>query len=236
MPGRLIRAAFSARRLSQATSILRKPIQATSVLHGLIQVILRRMVQAAWRQQGPRHTVRYAVPVFAVLLLSACGDPSGSSQTAPPPQALNAQAVGHYCGMNLTEHTGPKGQILLRDKAQPVWFSTIREVFAYTILPEEPKAILAIYVQDMGQADATGNPPDDAWINARDAYFLIESRAVGGMGAPDALPFARQDDANAYAARYGGRIVSFRDMPEDYALRAGASTPPHAEEPSGTTP
>lgn len=152
------------------------------------------------------------------LLLAACdgGAPSGPP---PPPQALTDLAIGHYCGMNLTEHIGPKGQILLRDQDNAVWFSTIREVFAYTLLPEEPKTIEAIYVQDMSQADSHGNPPVDAWIDAHAAYFLIDSSAVGGMGAPDALPFAHTEDAQAYAQRYGGRVVSFQDMPEDYVLR-----------------
>ncbi len=168
--------------------------------------------------------------LLAAALLAACGGAPGDGRGAPPPQAMTEEAVGHYCGMNLDEHIGPKGQILLRDREAPVWFSTIREVFAYTLLPEEPKAILAIYVQDMGRADADGNPPADAWIEARSAHFLIESQAVGGMGAPDALPFARSDDALAFAARHGGRVVSFQDMPEDYVLRSSAPASPLAGE------
>ncbi|MFT0531255.1 nitrous oxide reductase accessory protein NosL [Castellaniella hirudinis] len=161
---------------------------------------------------------RALAAALAGLLLAACG---GGSPSGPPPApvALTDDAVGHYCGMHLTEHIGPKGQILLRDQTRAVWFSTVREVFAYQLLPEEPKTIVAIYVQDMGQADAQGNPPDDAWIDARQAHYLIESHAVGGMGAPDALPFARPEDAQAYAQRYGGRVVGFGDMPEDYILR-----------------
>ncbi|WP_322997221.1 nitrous oxide reductase accessory protein NosL [Castellaniella sp.] len=165
-----------------------------------------------------------AAAMAGCLLLAACG---GSAPSGPPPepQLLTDQAVGHYCGMNLTEHIGPKGQILLRDQDQAVWFSTIREVFAYTLLPEEPKTIVAIYVQDMGQADPNGNPPADAWIDARTAHFLIESRAVGGMGAPDALPFARSEDAQAFAQRHGGRVLSFQDVPEDYILRYQEPSP-----------
>lgn len=170
------------------------------------------------------------------LLLGACGG-AGDSNTPPPaPQALTSQAVGHYCGMNLDEHIGPKGQILLRDQTRAVWFSTIREVFAYTLLPEEPKTIIAIYVQDMGRADAHGNPPADAWIDARQAHFLIESRAVGGMGAPDALPFAQLGQAQGYQQRYGGRIVSFQHMPEDYVLRYLDPATARTDTPSAPAP
>ncbi|CAM5778535.1 nitrous oxide reductase accessory protein NosL [Castellaniella caeni] len=172
------------------------------------------------------------------LLLGACGGADDRHTPPPAPQALTSQAVGHYCGMNLDEHVGPKGQILLRDESRAVWFSTIREVFAYTLLPEEPKTITAIYVQDMGRADAHGNPPADAWIDAHQAYFLIESRAVGGMGAPDALPFAQLDQAQAYQQQYGGRIVNFKTMPEDYVLRyldpgAASTDTPSAPAPAG---
>ncbi|WP_276809182.1 nitrous oxide reductase accessory protein NosL [Castellaniella defragrans] len=177
---------------------------------------------------GSAMRTRAARLLGAALLaavLAGCGDGGVTSSLPPSPVAMTDDAVGHYCGMNLYEHIGPKGQILLRDRDVPVWFSTIRELFAYTILPEEPKAILALYVQDMGRAGPDGNPPADAWIDARTAHYLIESNAVGGMGAPDALPFARLEDARAYAERYGGRIVGFKDMPEDYVLRAPELSP-----------
>ncbi|MFC4299651.1 nitrous oxide reductase accessory protein NosL [Castellaniella hirudinis] len=168
-------------------------------------------------------------------LLAGCGGRQDASSPPPTPVAMTDEAVGHYCGMNLYEHIGPKGQILLRDRDVPVWFSTIREVFAYTILPEEPKTVLAIYVQDMGRAGADGNPPADAWIDATTAHYLIESGAVGGMGAPDALPFARLEDARAFAERHGGRIVSFQNMPEDYVLRAPELAPRADLEPVGAS-
>ena len=182
------------------------------------------------------NTSRAARLIGAVLLsalLAGCGNGGGASSSPPSPVAMTDQAVGHYCGMNLYEHIGPKGQILLRDRDVPVWFSTIREVFAYTILPEEPKTILAIYVQDMGRAGPDGNPPADAWIDARTPHYLIESGAVGGMGAPDALPFSRLADAQAYAARHGGRLVGFKDMPEDYVLRTPELTTSADREPVG---
>ena len=179
-----------------------------------------------------RRVLRVGAAVLAVLL-AGCSGQQDSPTSPPPPVAMTQEATGHYCGMNLYEHIGPKAQILLRGQDHPVWFTTIREVFAYTLLPEEPKTIVAIYVQDMGRAGTDGNPPADAWIEARSAHFLIESSAVGGMGAPDALPFARIDDARTYAARHGGRIVRFQDMPEDYVLRAPELAPAADRQPAG---
>ena len=107
---------------------------------------------------------------FTILALSAC---SKQENTPPPaPQQISDSAVGHYCSMNLTEHNGPKAQIFLNGKPdKPVWFSTIKQMFGYTKLPEEPKGIHAIYVTDMGKVKDWEKPNADAeWIDAKKAY------------------------------------------------------------------
>lgn len=151
------------------------------------------------------------------LALSACG---GDEPAAPPPspQAVSADAVGHYCGMTLKDHAGPKGQIFVRGRAAPVWFSSIKQVFAYTLLPEEPKGLAAIYVNDMAAAGPDGAADLKAWVDARQAFYVIGSRFVGGMGAEDAMPFSDQARALAFAQANGGRVVRFADVPEDYVF------------------
>ena len=173
------------------------------------------------------------------MLLGACGDGSRGNEPPPPPlAAIPKDAVGHYCGMFLFEHKGPKGQILLRDTEQPVWFSTIREVFAYTLSPEEPKTVVAIYVQDMARMSADGQFPEQAWINAREAWYVIKSRYVGGMGAQDALPFGNEAAAQAFRQQYGGDVVRFDTMPEEYIFGAdiSLSDPPEAGVPAAGVP
>lgn len=168
--------------------------------------------------------LRLAAALALALTLAACG--SGASDVPPPPpSALTANATGHFCTMNLSEHIGPKGQIHLRDNKETVWLSDVTQVFAFTLLPEEAKTITAIYVQDMARADAQGNPPDDAWIDARSAHYVIRSEFVGGMGAPDALPFADLEQARDFVARHGGEIVRFDTMPEDYVFGPQPQTP-----------
>ena len=88
-----------------------------------------------------RHQI---VTLMLAALLAGCSGEPDAPIPPPSPVAMTQEAVGHYCGMNLYEHIGPKGQILLRGQNDPVWFTTIREVFAYTLLPEEPKTIAAI--------------------------------------------------------------------------------------------
>ena len=177
------------------------------------------------------------VPLCLGLALAGCGgDPGGGRPPPPPHTAIPEDATGHYCGMFMFEHKGPKGQILLRDREEPVWFTTIREVFAYTHLPEEPRAIAATYVQDMGRIRPDHSFPDDAWVNAHTAWYLIKSRYIGGMGIHDALPFSDPAAARPYQQAYGGDIVAFRDVPQDYIFGPGEPPPeptPEARPPAG---
>lgn len=152
-----------------------------------------------------------------LLALSACG---GDEPAAPPPapQAVSAEAVGHYCGMMLLDHAGPKGQVFVKGRAAPVWFSSIKQVFAYTLLPEEPKGLAAIYVNDMAAAGPDGAADLKAWVDARQAFYVINSSFIGGMGAEDAMPFSDQARAQAFAQAHGGSVVRFADVPEDYVF------------------
>ncbi|MBO9357446.1 copper resistance protein CopZ [Bordetella petrii] len=161
-----------------------------------------------------------------VLLLAgvaACGGEDRQAAAPPSPQAVTVEAVGHYCGMALSEHTGPKGQIFLDGRDTPVWFSAIKQVFAYTVLPEEPKTIRAIYVNDMAGAERGQAPDPDAWIDARQAYYAIETRYIGGMGAEDAMPFGQRAQAEAFAQAHGGRVATFDEVPDSYIF---AQQPP----------
>jgi len=180
--------------------------------------------------------LRPAACAVLLALLAACGGDDRQAASAPPPAAITVDAVGHYCGMALNEHVGPKGQIFLDGRDTPVWFSTVKQVFAYTVLPEEPKTIRAIYVNDMAGAERGAAPDPAAWIDARRAYYVIEGGYIGGMGAEDALPFGRRDQAEVFAQAHGGRVVAFHDMPESYIFSYDAPPPAPAPDSPGSTP
>jgi len=155
--------------------------------------------------------------LLGLLLVAACGE----EQTAkvPAPAELTRDAIGHYCNMIVEDHHGPKGQIYLADSDKPVWFSSVRDTIAFTLLPEEPKKIAAIYVNDMGRA-AWDKPEAGTWIEATTAWYVIGSDRRGGMGAPEAVPFAERDAAEAFTVTYGGTVVAFADIPESEILGA----------------
>ena len=141
---------------------------------------------------------------FTLIALAACSKQDNSPP--PAPQQISDSAVGHYCSMNLTEHNGPKAQIFLNGKPDK--------------LPEEPKGIHAIYVTDMGKVKDWEKPnADTEWIDAKKAYYVIESSFIGGMGAEDALPFADKAQAEKFAKEKGGRVVGFAEMPDEYIFK-----------------
>lgn len=165
-------------------------------------------------------TSRTILPgLLLVSLLAMAGCSPKEPVPAPPPQEISLDAVGHYCSMNLVEHAGPKGQIFIEGRSEPVWFTTIKQVFAYTLLPEEPKAINGIYVNDMGKSNNWNQPDTGAWIDARKAWYVIESDYVGGMGSEDAVPFGEKAQAQSFSAKHGGRVVAYSDVPEEYVWR-----------------
>src|SRR5690606_19666211 len=159
----------------------------------------------------------FFVVALAGMGLSAC---EGDAPPAAPPPAAEAplEATGHYCGMLLSEHAGPKGQIHLASRGEPLWFTSVRDTIAFLRLPEEPRDITAIYVNDMGRAQQWDQPGPGTWIRLEEALLVIESDRVGGMGAPEAVPFSDRAAAEAYVGEHGGRILRLAEIPDDYVL------------------
>ena len=161
----------------------------------------------------------YFKPAALVLLaiLSACREPDARAPL-PSPVAMTEEAVGHYCNMNILEHSGPKAQIHLAGVDHPVWFSQVRDAVAFLRSPEEHFDPLVVYVHDMEKAQSWDRPGDGAWLDARDAYFVIGSRKTGGMGAPEVIPFGREKAAQAFVSKHGGQAVRLDEIPDDYVL------------------
>lgn len=156
--------------------------------------------------------------LVALLGLAACGEDE-TATAPPPPVTLTQDAVGHFCGMTLSEHSGPKGQALLRGREdRPVWFSSARDAIAFTHLAEAPKTIQAIYVSDMAKAASWDDPGASNWVEARSAVFVLGSSRRGGMGADEAVPFSDRSAAERFAAEHGGRVLAFAEVPRDWAL------------------
>ena len=150
------------------------------------------------------------------MLLSAC------SVEVPPAQPVEPVA-GTVCtldGMSLADYPGPKAQIFYDNEA-PVFFCDTVEMFAMLLGPEGRRHIRAVFTQDMAKADWTH--PQGHWIDARSALYVFGSNRKGSMGATFAA-FAQRADAEAFVARYGGKVLGFSEVTPDMAdLRGGAA-------------
>ncbi len=155
--------------------------------------------------------------MLACLLLAGCGD--RPAQDPPPaPARIARDAVGHYCGMIVVDHPGPKAQIWLAGAKAPLWFSSVRDGIAFTMLAEESRAIRAFYVNDMSRARDWQSPPAQSWMAAADAWYVLDSRRRGGMGAAETVPFSDPVAARAFVKAHGGEIVRFDAIARDDVL------------------
>jgi len=155
---------------------------------------------------------RTVLAMLMALLTVSCSDKQSS--IVPDAQELTRDAVGYFCGMTVLDHNGPKGQVFLTDREQPLWFTSVRDTIAFTRLPGEPKNIAAIYVTDIGRA-SWDQPEPGTWIDARKAFYVIGSDRVGGMQAPEVAPFGNRKDAEQFMQQHGGKIYTFDTLPRD---------------------
>lgn len=159
---------------------------------------------------------RLPLIAFAALGLAACQD---EVATLPAPVDMTAEAVGHYCQMNILEHTGPKAQIHLAGLYAPLFFSQVRDAIAYQRMPEQQYEIVAIYVSDMGDTNATWDDPGISnWVLADEAHYVWGSTVVGGMGVPELVPFSSQATAQAFVAEHRGEVVNLADVSDEDVL------------------
>ena len=165
-----------------------------------------------------RHSLRIktlALPLVFLSLVAAC-----TREQSPP--AAQEVASGTACaldGMLLNDYPGPKAQIHYGDGTTEFFCDTV-EMFSLLLRPESRRRVLAVYTQDMGQAD--WRQPRGHWIDARAAYFVQGGRLKGSMG-PTFATFAHQQDAEAFARKHGGKVLRFDQVAPDMAdLRGGA--------------
>ena len=155
--------------------------------------------------------------VSLLPILAACGDKM-SETPIPSPITLTQEAAGHYCQMVILDHAGPKAQMFVADLLHPLWFSQVRDGLAKVKSEERSSEILVLYVNDMGAAESWEQPGADNWIQADSAYFVVGSDAVGGMGAPEYVPFADKNQAEQFVAERGGEIIRFSDISAEAVL------------------
>jgi copper chaperone NosL len=156
-------------------------------------------------------------------LMTACNEEDRKA-SMPAPQEVTDTAIGQFCGMALNEHPGPKGQIFIVGDNKPFWFASEHDAIAFTMLPEMPKNVAAIYVSDMARARDWARPEPGSWVDAHQAMFVIGSARRSGMDTNEAIPFGNVEAARRFAAVNGGQVVPLNEVPQSYILASGGSS------------
>ena len=156
---------------------------------------------------------RFTPTLVAILLLAACGKPP----EAPQPREIDKETACVLDGMLLADFPGPKAQIHY-EQGEPDFFCDTNEMFSILLRPEEKKRVVGVYTQDMGRADWAR--PEDNWIDARTAFYVVGSKMMGSMG-PTIGAFATEAAAKAFASQHGGKVLRFEQVTLDMADLSG---------------
>jgi copper chaperone NosL len=175
----------------------------------------------------PRRTVLAGASAGAAASVAGCL--GGDGDAAPAAIAIKDAASCDVCGMVISKHPGPAGEIYWADAAPenrdpPFWFDALKQCFFphYFEGVDAGRELSAAYVTDYSAVDYAVSTEDgetyisshtaaDAFAPAKSVSYVVESDVTGAMG-PDFVPFSDASDADAFAAEYGGSVVDFEDV------------------------
>ena len=165
-------------------------------------------------------TLRYTLFSAALCVLaglSACGD---KAETAVVAVEIDPATTCDLDGMLLADFPGPKAQIHFKNEAKPTFYCDTVEMFNTLLKPEQVKPIRAVMVQNMGKAD--WDQPRGNWFDARSGIYVLGSKRKGSMG-PTIASFAQEADAQAFAAKHGGKVLRFGQITRDMVDLSGGA-------------
>ncbi|MBU0673078.1 MAG: nitrous oxide reductase accessory protein NosL [Proteobacteria bacterium] len=143
--------------------------------------------------------------LFLLVLLAPCSTPAG---TAKVPQVDHPIVKPHVyskhgrcvnCGMKLNMWARTRHSFTLTDGEYHV--CSIHCVADLTLQKQQPPkdVQVALYLEP------------ETMIKADQAWYLVNSSATGTMSAVSKIAFASEEAARAFAANYGGTIMSFTE-------------------------
>ena len=150
---------------------------------------------------------------ISVTSLMFCSDKAEQAQMLHQAVAMESGDECHLCGMLITRFDGPKGEVFRKEQSEQVFkFCSTRDMFSYYLDPENKRNVSQMLVHDMSKMPWGSNSIDDKYfIDAKTAWFVAGSEKTGAMGKTLAS-FSQQKDAKAFAAEFGGQVLSFEDV------------------------
>ncbi len=169
-----------------------------------------------------RVTLRSTGLLFAFMfIISACSERESTQHTQLPVAITDADEC-HVCGMIINNFPGPKGEAYVRGRLTPLKFCSTRELFAYLLQPESRTVTGSVYVHDMATTSWT-HPVDNNFIDARNAWYVVDHPQRGAMGATLAA-FKSQQDAKTFTLQHGGRVLGFDDINLELIAQLGSDS------------
>ena len=150
--------------------------------------------------------VSFIILFSSFTILTAC---SPGKAKLPAPRKVTSTTTSKLCGMFLKQYPGPESQIIYRN-GKTYFFCDTVELFEWIHLKSVAVRVpLVMYVQDM--AHNSWEHPDDNFINAKNAYYVIGSKRMGCMG-PTFVSFSSRTAAGKFIEKYGGKIYKFNEI------------------------
>ena len=163
------------------------------------------------------HSPLLACLLSAAALLVACGEKAPAPVVAVE---IDSATTCELDGMLLADFPGPKAQIHFKDEAKPSFYCDTVEMFNILLKPEQVRVVRAVLVQDMGKAD--WDRPQGNWFDARTGIYVLGSKRKGSMG-PTIASFTQEADAQAFAAKHGGKVLRFAQITRDMVDLSGGA-------------
>jgi len=149
------------------------------------------------------------------FLLFACSEPEAAKQSFHQAVAIETADECHLCGMLISNFSGPKGELFKKEVTEQASnkvrkFCSTRDMFSFYLDPENKRNVTTIFVHDMSRSP--WNAPNDAYfIDAKTAWYVAGSSKTGAMGQTLAS-FSQQQDAQAFAKEFSGKVLSFAEI------------------------
>lgn len=162
-----------------------------------------------------RYFISILTILFCSLTLMSCFDNSQKVVVKHHPEKINKGEQCHLCGMLITQFSGPKGELYRTDISAEASntvkkFCSTRDLFSFYLDPENKRNVTELFVHDMSKS-IWEKPDDNFFIDAKTAWYVVDSSQTGAMGKTLAS-FSAEKDALTFAKEYGGKVLSFSQI------------------------
>jgi nitrous oxide reductase accessory protein NosL len=160
----------------------------------------------------------HAFLLFVALALPACKE---SAQRAGAAAAASAAPIGiaecAACKMVVREQPAPRGQVVHRD-GHRVHLCSIADLVHYVAAPSPHGAPSGVFVEALedGFDPKSTDTKERPWVPAESAAYVVGVPRQHIMGPP-VLAYSDRLRAETAAARHGGKVTLWKDLPAKVA-------------------